>query len=82
MKNPLKNSDPTIQQSCAESWGLPLNNALATLFEAKGIFSGRTKTTPNSIQNHSKNKALLLFAFAADLTFRFDSDAVFYETAI
>ncbi|MDX1922871.1 MAG: hypothetical protein SFW65_07070 [Alphaproteobacteria bacterium] len=67
----MKNTNPTIQQSCAESWGLPLNDVLATLFEAKGIFSGRipSKTT----QNHSKNKTLLLFAFAADLTFRFDS---------
>lgn len=68
----MKNTDPTLQQSCAESWGLPLNNALQTLIEAKGVFSDRmaTKTT----QNISKNKALLLFAFAADLTFRFDSE--------
>ncbi len=68
----MKNTSPTLQQSCAESWGLPLNNALQTLIEAKGAFSDRmaSKTT----QNNSKNKALLLFAFAADLTFRFDSE--------
>lgn len=72
----MKNTDLTLQRSCAESWGIPLNNAHQTLIEAKGVFSDRA--APKTTQNTSKNKALLLFAFAADLTFRFDSDEVLF----
>jgi hypothetical protein len=67
---------PNIQQSCAKSWGLPLNHAARCAVEV--LSATPSKTEPKNIENptvnHSKNNALNSTAFASDSTIRFDSD--------
>ena len=57
-----------LQKSCAESWGIPPNNAAAAFALNAGTFSSQN-STKNAI-NYSKNNALNSTAFASDLTFR------------
>jgi hypothetical protein len=63
---------PNLQQSCAKSWGLPLNHAAKCAVEVLSV--APIKTEPKNTQNHSKNNALNSIAFASDLTIRFDSE--------
>ena len=64
MRNILLN----LERSSAKLWGYPLNNALQRVVEEAG------QTPSVNTKNISKNKTLHDFVFAADLTFRFDSD--------